>query len=186
MLSKLNISDYESKHFGADPAGEAPQSSSPSSRPREPPQDGACRNAEAVGPPPIGRPARSPFEARQWPFGPVRAEAEPSRGPDEPLRPLARRLQRRRETAFLELFAGSARLTREAAAAGMRCLPPVEVRDGAAFDLTRVATQRAILRALASGQVWGVHVATPCTICSCARRGIRDFERARAKEVVET
>ena len=39
-----------------------------------------------------------------------------------------------------------------------------------------------VLEWLRSGRVCSVHLGTPCTIWSIARRGIKNFEKARAKE----
>ena len=60
----------------------------------------------------------------------------------------------------------------------------VDNKRGVEFDLTRRSTQSEILRWVRSGLVWFVHIACPCTIWSVARRGIRNFVKARAKEEV--
>ena len=59
-----------------------------------------------------------------------------------------------------------------------------EILRGAAFDLTRRTTQQLALGLIRSGWVAYVHLGTPCTVWSVARRGITNWVKARKKEEV--
>ena len=84
---------------------------------------------------------------------------------------------------MLELFAGTAVLTSTCRdACNLNALHPVEIQNNNNFDLRRRRTQAVILEVIRSNKVWYVHLGTPCTIWSQARRGIRDFVKAREKE----
>ena len=83
---------------------------------------------------------------------------------------------------FLELFAGTGRLSRAVADAGAPVLEAVEVLNDPAFDLRRRQTQRLILSWIKSGTIGFVHLGTPCPIWSRARHGVRNTLRNLARE----
>ena len=72
---------------------------------------------------------------------------------------------RGRGNFFLELFAGTGRLSGAIRNKGDAVLEPVEIMNDAAFDLRRREAQR-LLRWIKSGTSGFVHVSTPCTIWS--------------------
>ena len=90
----------------------------------------------------------------------------------------------RQRGLFLEVFAGTGRLTAAVRALSGACLEPVELKDGGHFDMRRRTSQLVVLSWLKSGRVTYIHLGTPCTVFSRARHGIRDTERAREKERV--
>ena len=59
-----------------------------------------------------------------------------------------------------------------------------EILVGAEFDLSHRRTQLAVLSLIRAGVVGFVHLGTPCTVWSIARRGIKDWVKARKKEEV--
>jgi len=77
----------------------------------------------------------------------------------------------------LELFGGTGRLTRCLSKLGLNMLPSVEIHDSVVFDLTRAATQRALLQLLREGWIRYVHCGTPCQVFSRARHNIKNLER---------
>ncbi|CAK0826815.1 unnamed protein product [Prorocentrum cordatum] len=89
-----------------------------------------------------------------------------------------------RETVALELFAGEAGLTWALRPRGLRVGPPCELLRGAKFDLTRKSTQNLIKSWIRAGLIWRIHLGTPCTAWSIARRGVVNLEKAHAKEAV--
>ncbi|CAK0858852.1 unnamed protein product [Prorocentrum cordatum] len=88
------------------------------------------------------------------------------------------------ETVALELFAGEAGLTCALRSRGLRVGPPFELERGARFDLTRKSTQNLIKSWILSGLIWYIHLGTPCTVWSVARRGVSNLGKAYAKEAV--
>ncbi|CAK0791446.1 unnamed protein product [Prorocentrum cordatum] len=88
------------------------------------------------------------------------------------------------ETVALELFAGEAGLTCALRSRGLRVGPPFELERGAKFDLTRKSTQNLIKSWILSGLIWYIHLGTPCTVWSVARRGVSNLGKAYAKEAV--
>ena len=87
-----------------------------------------------------------------------------------------------RPKAFLELFAGTGRLTDAVRREGMKAWPSFEVSRGKEYDLFDPKVQSFVLSLVKSGAVWWVHVGTPCTAWSRARHNIKDFRKARRKE----
>ena len=87
-----------------------------------------------------------------------------------------------RPKAFLELFAGTGRLTEAVRREGMKAFPSFEVSRGREYDLLDPKVQSFVLSLLKSGAVWWVHLGTPCTAWSRARHNIKDFRKARRKE----
>ena len=85
---------------------------------------------------------------------------------------------------FLELFAGTARLTSAIREQKCAVLRGVDICNGSHHDLRRRTSQLIILHWLKSGIVRYVHLGTPCTVFSRARHAIRHVERAREKERV--
>ena len=83
----------------------------------------------------------------------------------------------------MELFAGSGNLSAAIKALGIQDLA-VDLKYGGAFDLTRRATQLEIQSWFRQGLVVAAHLAPPCTVWSIARRGVRNLEKARAKETL--
>lgn len=83
---------------------------------------------------------------------------------------------------FLELFAGTGKLTKAVAAQKMPVLEPVEIAADPAFDLRRRQTQNLVLKWIKSGSIGFVHLGTPCTIWSRARHGVSNTRRNLARE----
>eukprot|EP00438_Fugacium_kawagutii_P016242 Skav225368 [mRNA] locus=scaffold476:95907:101244:- [translate_table: standard] len=83
---------------------------------------------------------------------------------------------------FLELFAGTARLTECVKKSGMFAWPPFELQNGSCYNLLDVGVQKFIFGLITAGLIWWVHLGTPCTAWSRARRNIKNFTKARAKE----
>lgn len=90
----------------------------------------------------------------------------------------------RRSGAFLEIFAGSCRLTAALQQFGCAVFTPMEIKHGGHFDLRRRSTQLTVLAWLRSGAIAYVHLGTPCTVFSRARHFIKHVERARERERV--
>ena len=89
-----------------------------------------------------------------------------------------------RKGLFLELFAGSCRLTHALGQRGMAVVDPVDILLGTHHDLRRRSTQLCILSWIKSGWIKFVHLGTPCTVFSRARHCIRHTDRALEKERV--
>ena len=85
---------------------------------------------------------------------------------------------------FLELFSGTANLTKAVSQSTLRVLPDVEKAKGRQFDLLNPRTQNFLLSLVKTGVLWCVHLGTPCTVWSQARHNIRDYVKARHKETV--
>lgn len=83
---------------------------------------------------------------------------------------------------FLELFAGTGRLSEAIKRRGLKTLPCFEVENGEEFNLLDPKVQSFVGGLLRSGEVWYVHFGTPCCIWSRARHNIRNFRKARQKE----
>ena len=88
----------------------------------------------------------------------------------------------RRGGVFLELFAGTARLSSAVRNTGKAVLRDVDITNGSHHDLRRRATQCVILHWLQSGFIRFVHMGTPCTVFSRARHFLRNLEKARERE----
>ena len=58
----------------------------------------------------------------------------------------------------------------------------MELDKGPEFDLSRRSTQEFILDLARQGRLDYVHLGLPCTVWSMARRNLKNFRRARAKE----
>lgn len=84
---------------------------------------------------------------------------------------------------FLELFAGTGRLTEAVRRNGLKVLPAFELANGREFNLLNPSIQSLVFGIVKSGRVWWLHLGTPCTAWSRARHGIKDHRRARKKEV---
>ena len=67
---------------------------------------------------------------------------------------------------FLEIYAGCARLTGAVAQKGLAWGPPLELENGAWFDVHDARVFRQILRWIELGRIWCVHLGTPCTFWS--------------------
>ena len=85
---------------------------------------------------------------------------------------------------FLEVFAGTSRLTQAIQELGLSTLTPMEIKSGGQFDLRRRSTQQVVLAWIRSGRVAYVHFGTPCAVFSRARHFIRHKQRAEEKERV--
>ena len=83
---------------------------------------------------------------------------------------------------FLELFAGTGKLTKAISSLKMPVLEPVEIANDPAFDLRRRQTQPLVLKWIKSGSVGFVHLGTPCTIWSRARHGVSNTRKTLDKE----
>ena len=71
---------------------------------------------------------------------------------------------------FLEDFSGSGHLAKAVHALGYVVLC-WDISMGASYDLTNKCNRQLIQGWVLSGQVWGVHMGTPCSSFSRARRG---------------
>ena len=83
---------------------------------------------------------------------------------------------------FLEIFAGSARLSHAVDKAGLATMTPMDAIFTSDHDLRRRTTQLVVLHWLRSGVIAYVHFGTPCTVFSRARHGILNSRKAREKE----
>ncbi len=83
---------------------------------------------------------------------------------------------------FLELFSGCGNLTQAVKEAGMLTMPPFDILNGDIYNLLDPGVQDFIMGLLISGNVWWVHLGTPCTVWSRARHNIKNLKRARQKE----
>jgi hypothetical protein len=83
---------------------------------------------------------------------------------------------------FLEIFAGTARLTDALRRQRLATLHPVDCQFGSHHDVRRRATQLSLLAFIRAGHVRYVHVSTPCTVFSKARHFLTNLERARDRE----
>ena len=81
-----------------------------------------------------------------------------------------------------ELFCGEGRLTQAFAHHGLKHLDGVDIRNGKHHDLTRKHVQDLVLEIISSGVIGYVHLGTPCTVFSRARRGIVNSHKAQLKE----
>ncbi len=71
---------------------------------------------------------------------------------------------------FVEVFAGSARVTSAARSCGIKTLDPWDILYGTMYDLLRPKNVRKLLRILSSGHVFFAWWGTPCHSFSIARR----------------
>ena len=83
---------------------------------------------------------------------------------------------------ILEIFSGSARFTKRCQKVGFRTFEPMDIVFGRQYDLSRRATQRAVLKLIRSGVVWYVHFGTPCCVWSIARTKVTNICKAEQKE----
>lgn len=83
---------------------------------------------------------------------------------------------------FLELFSGKGRLTEAFKKIGAATVHGIDYVNGSDFDLRRRSTQQLILRWIEKGIFGFVHLGTPCTIWSIARKGVKESATSRAKE----
>lgn len=83
---------------------------------------------------------------------------------------------------FLELFAGTGRLSSCLRDENVGVLDPIELKKGPVFDMRRRSSKQTILAWIRSGRISVVHLGTPCTVFSRARHFIRHIPRAREKE----
>jgi hypothetical protein len=127
---------------------------------------GPCKNVTAVAGNSCGRDG----DAAIAPNGERRFSAGASSGPAKGV--------------FLELFSGTGRLTHAMSSRGLAALTPVDITNGSHHDLRRRGAQLAVLAFIRSGRVRYVHLGTPCTVFSRARRFIRNQQRARDREQV--
>ena len=83
---------------------------------------------------------------------------------------------------MLEVFAGCARLSSACKGLGLGVFDPIEIGNGAVFDVSRRSTQRVLLDMARAGLFAYVHLGTPCTVWSIARKGLTNQPRARSRE----
>lgn len=83
-----------------------------------------------------------------------------------------------------ELFCGSEELTKEIRQYGLCSFEGIDVKKGHKYDLTRKRVQDKVIEMLLTGQVGYVHMGTPCTVFSRARRGFTNHQKARHKECI--
>ncbi len=67
------------------------------------------------------------------------------------------------------MFAGHGGVTSACVEAGLRVLPPIELRRGRHCDVTLPAVARMLVAWILSGAVWALVLAPPCTLWSRAR-----------------
>lgn len=110
--------------------------------------------------PSCSRSTMRPFEvsAKMWSSGGV--DRAPAAGEREP----------KRGKSALELFSGTAHLTSSMLSHGLRTAAPFDTRFGSGFDLTKKHVQELILGWLYTGLIWYIHLGTPCTIFSIAKK----------------
>ena len=65
---------------------------------------------------------------------------------------------------------------------GLGVLEPIDIANGAIFDVSRRATQRVLLDMARAGLFAYVHLGTPCTVWPLARRGLTNHVKARQRE----
>jgi hypothetical protein len=90
--------------------------------------------------------------------------------------------QLRPKGAFLEIFAGTARLTAAMRKRHLACCPGGDIQLGSHHGIRRRAQQLAILSWIRAGWIRFVHLGTSCSVFSRARHGIKDSERSKQKE----
>ena len=83
---------------------------------------------------------------------------------------------------FLELFSGCGNLTQAVKEVGLLAMPPFDILNGDIYNLLDPGVQDFIMGLLISGNIWWVHLGTPCTVWSRARHNIKSLKRARQKE----
>lgn len=83
---------------------------------------------------------------------------------------------------FLEVFSGTGRLTHAVDEKHIPVLEPIDYANGAHCDLRRRSTQEVILKWLERGVIGFLHIGTPCTIWSQARRNVSNSTKAFCKE----
>ena len=86
-----------------------------------------------------------------------------TRAPAKPPRP-------RRGPAVVELYAGCARLTAALRRAGVKTVVPFERDLGRRFDLDHPRVRKRVEHWIKTGAIWYLHLGTPCTLWSVARR----------------
>ena len=77
---------------------------------------------------------------------------------------------RQTRSIFLEVFAGHATLSAAVRDEGLEIGMPIEIRRGRHHDLSDRRLQRFVKAELRRGKIWALHLATPCTVWSVARR----------------
>ena len=87
-----------------------------------------------------------------------------------------------RKLVTLEVFSGSGRLSSALRSKGALVAGELDIQHGITHDLTRKSTQRALLDFVLQGRLSYIHLGTPCTVFSIARKGIRNHGKARTKE----
>lgn len=107
---------------------------------------------------------------------------EQCRQPASSSRPGRREGTGENQQFFLELFSGCGNLTKAVKEVGLLTMPPFDILNGDIYNLLNPGIQDFIMGLLISGNIWWVHLGTPCTVWSRARRNIRNFKRARQKE----
>ena len=83
---------------------------------------------------------------------------------------------------FWEVFSGEGNLSNMFRERGLMVLTLLDVLHGLKYDLTRRATQRAILRILKNEKVKYLSLRTPCRVFSVAKHGRTNSTRARERE----
>ena len=100
--------------------------------------------------------------------------------------PIAKRRQKRNKGKGIrvvwEIFSGDGKLSKALKRAGCHVLTPIDIRHGWHQDVTCRSVQQHILRCISLGLIDYVHMGTPCTVFSRARRGITNLQKARLKE----
>ncbi len=157
-----NVSDRPSRFFD-NQSGKVPSAASSCGRRKTVP-----RLASAVNDPLCGGLSREPCSSSK-PLDPYRKQVEDFFPPGG-------------GAFFLELFAGTGRLSDAVRSRGIPVLEPIDIAFGSHCDLRRRETQQLILQWIRRGIIGFIHLGTPCTIWSQARHGVKESNATRAKE----
>lgn len=83
-----------------------------------------------------------------------------------------------------ELFCGDGNLTKALRKAGLRCIDGFDLLISKDLDATLSHVQRAIFKIVRTWHIGYLHMGTPCTVFSRARRNITNHVKSRKKELV--
>ena len=83
---------------------------------------------------------------------------------------------------FWELFSGEGNLSKAMRSHRLFVHTPLDIKQDPSLDLTIEPVQRQVRQWIVDGHVDYLHMGTPCTVFSRARRGIKNFTKARFNE----
>lgn len=90
----------------------------------------------------------------------------------------------RQQLRVWEIFCGEGNLTKYFVKSGLKPLVGIDIRNGDKYDLTVTGFQQRVLGMIRSGHILYVHLGTPCTVFSRARRNLKNLDKARHRELV--